>query len=57
MDRKTERIVSLVSPEELESIQKAADEQERTLSSFVRLAALNLARKGGKRRPEVVESR
>lgn len=50
MDNKTERIVSLVSPEELERIQKAADEQERSLSSFVRLAALQLAGDGKRRR-------
>lgn len=52
MDKKTLRIVSLVSQEELERIQKAAEDQDRTLSSFVRIAALSLAEKITKRRHE-----
>ncbi|MEM8487421.1 MAG: hypothetical protein AAF564_17855 [Bacteroidota bacterium] len=43
MEAKKERVVSLLSEKELELLKTAANKSERSLSSFVRLAALKEA--------------
>lgn len=57
MSRKTERLVSLVSPEELARIQTAAEQRGKSLSAFLRIASLKLASKIAKTNRETVEAR
>lgn len=57
MPRKTERLVSLVSPDELARIQTAADRRGKSISAFLRIASLKLAAKVAKSNTEPAEAR
>jgi uncharacterized protein (DUF1778 family) len=54
-DRNTNRIQTLVSDGDLEEIRQAADREERSVSAFMRLAALERARKNHRALAAVAE--
>jgi len=54
MDTKSERVVSLLSTKELDIVKKAANRSERSVSTFVRIAALREAwRQINEEKPEL----